>query len=74
MIQNSNASSDAWALEGMADGIARGLTNKAIARELTISPATVKAHVERIISKLGVADRTQAAVLAVKARERSSAA
>jgi DNA-binding NarL/FixJ family response regulator len=55
-------------------GIAQGLTNKAIARELAISPATVKAHVERIIAKLGVADRTQAAVLAVKAGERSSSA
>lgn len=42
--------------------IARGMTNKEIARELAISPATVKAHVERIIVKLGVSDRTQAAV------------
>jgi DNA-binding NarL/FixJ family response regulator len=56
------------------EGIAQGLTNKVIARELAISPATVKAHVERIIAKLGVADRTQAAVLAVKAGERSSSA
>lgn len=46
--------------------IARGLTNKEIARELDISPATVKVHVERIIGKLGVADRTQAAVLATQ--------
>ncbi|MGB3472482.1 MAG: response regulator transcription factor [Erythrobacter sp.] len=46
--------------------IAEGLTNKQIARELVISPATVKVHVERLIGKLGVADRTQAAVLAVK--------
>lgn len=46
--------------------IARGLTNKEIARELDISPATVKVHVERLIGKLGVADRTQAAVLAVQ--------
>ncbi|MBO6766868.1 MAG: response regulator transcription factor [Erythrobacter sp.] len=46
--------------------VAEGLTNKEIARELEISPATVKVHVERIIGKLGVADRTQAAVLAVK--------
>ncbi|MFN3314628.1 MAG: response regulator [Hyphomonas sp.] len=48
------------------DLIAKGLTNKAIARELSISPATVKAHVERVLAKLGVADRTQAAVLAVR--------
>jgi len=46
--------------------VAEGLTNKEIARELSISPATVKVHVERLIGKLGVADRTQAAVLAVK--------
>ncbi|MFN5902368.1 MAG: response regulator transcription factor, partial [Novosphingobium sp.] len=50
------------------DCIAEGMTNKQIARQLAISPATVKAHVERIIGKLGVADRTQAAVLAARAR------
>lgn len=47
--------------------VAEGLTNKEIARELSVSPATVKAHVERIIAKLGVTDRTQAAVLVAKA-------
>lgn len=46
--------------------VAEGLTNKEIARRLEISPATVKVHVERLIGKLGVADRTQAAVLAVQ--------
>ncbi|MEM7779326.1 MAG: response regulator transcription factor [Pseudomonadota bacterium] len=46
--------------------IAEGQTNKEIARELEISPATVKVHVERLIGKLGVSDRTQAAVLAVQ--------
>ncbi|MDY7098220.1 MAG: response regulator transcription factor [Pseudomonadota bacterium] len=50
----------------VVDLVAEGLTNKEIARELDISPATVKVHVERLIGKLGVADRTQAAVLAVK--------
>lgn len=50
------------------DLVAQGMTNKEIARHLAISPATVKAHVERIIAKLGVADRTQAAVLATKQR------
>lgn len=44
--------------------IAEGMTNKEIGRSLGISPATVKAHVERLIAKLGVTDRTQAAVLA----------
>lgn len=48
--------------------IARGLTNKEIARELEISPATVKVHVERLLGKLGVTDRTQAAVLAVQSQ------
>lgn len=46
--------------------VSEGLTNKEIARRLEISPATVKVHVERLIGKLGVADRTQAAVLAVQ--------
>ena len=53
--------------------VAEGLTNKEIARELGISPATVKVHVERLIGKLGVADRTQAAVLAVKMQARDAA-
>lgn len=50
----------------VVDLVAEGLTNKEIARRLEISPATVKVHVERLIAKLGVADRTQAAVLATK--------
>ncbi|MEL7190411.1 MAG: response regulator transcription factor [Pseudomonadota bacterium] len=50
--------------------VAEGLTNKEIARKLDISPATVKVHVERLIGKLGVADRTQAAVLAEKMKSK----
>jgi DNA-binding NarL/FixJ family response regulator len=46
--------------------IARGRANKVIARELGISEKTVKAHVGRVLAKLGVADRTQAALLAVR--------
>ena len=49
------------------DLVAEGLTNKEIARRLAVSPATVKAHVERIRGKLGVSDRTQAAVLVTRA-------
>lgn len=52
--------------------VTQGMTNKEIARTLAISPATVKAHVERIIAKLGVSDRTQAAVLAAQGRSRSA--
>ncbi len=43
-----------------------GLTNQEIARRLVISPGTVKHHVRHIVSKLGVSDRTQAAVRAVE--------
>lgn len=46
--------------------IARGLSNKLIARELSISEKTVKAHVSSILGKLGVSDRTQAALYAVR--------
>ena len=48
--------------------IVRGRANKVIARELGISEKTVKAHVGRVLAKLGVADRTQAALLAVRRR------
>jgi two-component system, NarL family, response regulator LiaR len=46
--------------------IAHGRSNKRIALELEISEKTVKAHVGRVLAKLGVADRTQAALLAVR--------
>ena len=46
--------------------VARGLPNKLIARELGIAEKTVKTHVSSILAKLGVTDRTQAAVLAVR--------
>jgi NarL family two-component system response regulator LiaR len=44
--------------------IARGHTNQRIAEELVISIGTVKGHVSNILSKLHLADRTQAAVYA----------
>lgn len=47
--------------------IARGLPNKLIARELDIAEKTVKTHVSSILSKLGLTDRTQAALYAVRA-------
>lgn len=47
--------------------ISLGRTNAEIAESLYLSVGTVKTHVHRVISKLGVSDRTQAAVLAIKA-------
>ena len=46
--------------------LARGKTNREIAGELVVSAGTVKVHVEHIIGKLGVSDRTQAAVRGVE--------
>ena len=48
--------------------LARGLPNKAIALRLSLSEKTVKAHVSAILRKLGVTDRTQAALRAVRER------
>ena len=45
-----------------------GRTNNGIAQDLTISVGTAKTHVQRVIQKLGVSDRTQAAVRAVELR------
>jgi NarL family two-component system response regulator LiaR len=47
--------------------IAQGRSNKRIALELGISEKTVKTHVGHVLAKLDVTDRTQAAVLAVRA-------
>ncbi|MGI8412535.1 MAG: response regulator [Solirubrobacteraceae bacterium] len=46
--------------------ITRGQSNKRIALELGISEKTVKTHVGHLLEKLGVSDRTQAALLAVR--------
>jgi DNA-binding NarL/FixJ family response regulator len=46
--------------------MAGGLTNKEIAEALGISCETVKEHVQHLLSKLGLTDRTQAAVWAVR--------
>lgn len=46
--------------------LARGHTNREIAEMLVVTPSTVKIHVEHILSKLGVSDRTQAAVRAIE--------
>jgi DNA-binding NarL/FixJ family response regulator len=44
--------------------LARGGSNKLIARELGLTEGTVKGYVSQVLDKLGVADRTQAALLA----------
>lgn len=46
--------------------VAAGKTNTAISKKLCISPHTVKSHVIHIFNKLGVSDRTQAAVFAIR--------
>lgn len=64
------------ALPGLADLTARerdvlallgeGLTNRLIARRLGVTEKTVKTHVSHVLGKLGVADRTQAALVAAR--------
>ena len=46
--------------------MAQGLSNQDIGTALNIGESTVKSHVTRILSKLGVSDRTQAVIVAVK--------
>ena len=46
--------------------VSQGLLNKQIAYELSVSEATIKAHVSAILQKLGVESRTQAVILATR--------
>jgi DNA-binding CsgD family transcriptional regulator len=46
--------------------LTRGLSNRAIADMLVVAPGTVRTHVESVLAKLGVANRTEAAVTATR--------
>ncbi|MDZ7843567.1 MAG: response regulator transcription factor [Anaerolineales bacterium] len=46
--------------------LVEGLNNTQIAEKLTVSPSTIKSHVSSILSKLGVANRTEAVTLAFR--------
>jgi DNA-binding NarL/FixJ family response regulator len=48
------------------DWIARGLNNREIAEKMVVSEATVKTHVSNLLEKLGLQDRTRAAIWALK--------
>ena len=51
------------------NGIGEGLTNRQISERMYLAEKTVKNYVSRLLSKLGLERRTQAAVLATKERE-----
>ena len=48
--------------------LAQGLSNPDIATQLHLSPGTVRNYVSEVFAKLGVSDRAQAAIMAVKLR------
>lgn len=52
--------------ELVLQALVRGHSNKMIAREYTVTEATVKVHLKAILRKIGVANRTQAAIWALK--------
>mgnify|MGYP002701116940 FL=1 len=62
------------ALSGVSDresevlvALCQGMSNKEIAEVLFVRPETIKSHVSTVIGKLGVKDRTQAVISAIRA-------
>ena len=49
------------------EGLCQGMSNKEMAEVLFVSPETIKSHVSTVIGKLGVKDRTQAVISAIRA-------
>lgn len=49
------------------EALCQGMSNKEMAEVLFISPETIKSHVSTVIGKLGVKDRTQAVISAIRA-------
>jgi DNA-binding NarL/FixJ family response regulator len=49
------------------EALCQGMSNKEMAEFLFISPETIKSHVSTVIGKLGVKDRTQAVISAIRA-------
>ena len=61
------------ALAGLSDreaevleALCQGMSNKEMAEVLFVSPETIKSHVSTVIGKLGVKDRTQAVIFAIR--------
>jgi DNA-binding NarL/FixJ family response regulator len=46
--------------------LAKGFTNEDIAKKLFLSEGTIRNHISAIVDKLGVSDRTQAAIIAIQ--------
>jgi DNA-binding NarL/FixJ family response regulator len=57
--------------DAVLNGLRQGKSNKQIARELDVSEATVKIHMRQLLRKLGAANRTQAAIIALRGRQQT---